>query len=50
MFANITQLVKNRFPNTPILAAMGNNDGVIHYLPPGGDINTTRWDEIPDRK
>jgi hypothetical protein len=30
--------------------SMGNNDGVIHYLPPGADIDTSRWDEVPNRK
>ena len=50
MFANVSQLIETRFPNAPLLMSMGNNDGVIHYYPPGADIDTSRWDEVPNRK
>jgi len=35
MWSNLTQMVSTNFPDTPIIAALGNNDNFENYIPPG---------------
>lgn len=34
MFANITDMIKSRFPGTPVLPTFGNNDMIKHNSVP----------------
>jgi hypothetical protein len=35
MWSNLTQLVSTKFPDRPIVIALGNNDNLVNYLPAG---------------